>query len=382
MTSGAPPEVVRVLHVEDNEWDARVVRDALVAPGARMFRVARARTLAEALAAIEREPPDVVLLDLSLPDSAGLATVTRAVAAAPGTPLVVLAGTDDALVGEAAIHAGAQDYLAKSAVSDRALRCAIRYAIERARFERRAHELDAKLRALERETRQREARLGLVTVVMGVAHEINNPLTFVNLSLVLARKELEALRDARAADAPAIDKVLARLARAGEGANRIGAIVTELDRLRAEGSRRMTDAVELGAIARRAASRLPAPQSQRVTVDGESDAPVHGFADDLEWVASALIGNALEALPPDRGEVRVRVSRERSVATMEVTDTGAGIPAESAPNVFVPFFTTKPDRVGLSLARAHRIATAHGGKLEFGSLADGGTTFRLILPVD
>ncbi|MDP2760337.1 MAG: diguanylate cyclase [Sideroxyarcus sp.] len=96
-----------------------------------------AKSLAEGIAAAHRNKPDVVLLDLSLPDSAGLATVQAMRAALPGVPIVVLTGHDDSALAVAALQAGAQDYLVKGQFDHDALGRAVRNALVREALESR-----------------------------------------------------------------------------------------------------------------------------------------------------------------------------------------------------------------------------------------------------
>jgi DNA-binding response OmpR family regulator len=133
------PDAIRVLLVEDDDGDALLVDDLLTdaLPGA---RIARSRTFGDALAELDAGI-DCVLLDLQLPDAAGLDTVIRLRAQAPAIPLIVLTGLDDAAAGVAAVDAGAQDYLVKGNVDGAQLARAIRYAIVRRQAADAQHEL-------------------------------------------------------------------------------------------------------------------------------------------------------------------------------------------------------------------------------------------------
>src|SRR5262245_34532023 len=124
----APPPI-RVLLVEDNPDDADVLRELLMEVGARAFQLVHVENLRDAFAHLDRGSVDVVLLDVSLPDCHGPETVSRAVAHAPGVPIIVLTGLDDERVGTDAVHAGAQDYLIKGQVDGRSLGRCMRYAI-------------------------------------------------------------------------------------------------------------------------------------------------------------------------------------------------------------------------------------------------------------
>ena len=141
---------VRVLLVEDNPGDARLIREYLCAEDGHAFAVAHVSTRAEAEAHLRRYPlTDVVLLDLSLPDSAGLETLHRVLAASPEIPVVVLTGTADERLPIEALRAGAQDYLPKEAASERVLLRVVRYAVERRRHQKEREEVYAALRESE-----------------------------------------------------------------------------------------------------------------------------------------------------------------------------------------------------------------------------------------
>ncbi|GAB2748102.1 SpoIIE family protein phosphatase [Amycolatopsis magusensis] len=121
-----------VLLIEDDDGDALLVEEML-ADALEPTTLQRVVTLAEALATPIRA--DCVLLDLALPDAMGLDSVARIRRAAPGTAVVVLTGRADERTGQAAVAAGAQDYLVKNQVDGPLLSKALRYAWERKRAE-------------------------------------------------------------------------------------------------------------------------------------------------------------------------------------------------------------------------------------------------------
>jgi two-component system cell cycle response regulator len=125
---------ITVLLIEDNSGDARLIREVLAADEQTRFESVHADRLATGLAHLARGGVDIVLLDLSLPDSRGLETFTRTYAFAPLVPIIVLTGLDDTALAMEAVTQGAQDYLVKGAVSGSLLVRAMRYAIERHRL--------------------------------------------------------------------------------------------------------------------------------------------------------------------------------------------------------------------------------------------------------
>jgi signal transduction histidine kinase len=128
---------INVLLVEDDDEYARLLRWFLEEAGGgdARFMDAHARRLAKAVDLLDYARFDVILLDLSLPDSTGLATLDAVHACNPRVPIVVLTGVDDEAIAMKAVQSGAQDYLIKSRVDDRQITRSIRYAIERKRVE-------------------------------------------------------------------------------------------------------------------------------------------------------------------------------------------------------------------------------------------------------
>ncbi len=140
---------VRMLLIEDNPADSRLV-DVLLSEAASSadFEVTYAERLDEALEHLGETEFDVILLDLSLPDSSGLETVSRMRTAASRAPLVVLSGHEDEEVALKALHMGAQDYLIKGQGDGNLIARSIRYAIERQRTEEELRSSEERFRLL------------------------------------------------------------------------------------------------------------------------------------------------------------------------------------------------------------------------------------------
>ena len=124
---------VRILLVEDDPDDVWVMRNLLGDRWDGPFTLTHVELLSAGLERIRETPFDIVLLDLSLPDSLGLETFFTMHAHAGDVPIVVLSGYDDESIAVRAVQAGAQDYLVKGQVDDNLLVRSIRYAIERTR---------------------------------------------------------------------------------------------------------------------------------------------------------------------------------------------------------------------------------------------------------
>jgi len=217
--------------------------------------------------------------------------------------------------------------------------------------------------------------LSMGTLAAGVAHEINNPLSYLVSSLELLA------RDATPAQA-------ALLADAREAAERVSAIVRDLHQL----TRPAGDTLEAVDVVRILTSSIKMVHNElrhraRLITSYAPDLPrVAASSSRLGQVFLNLLVNAAQAFgdgPADREEVRVRVtaSPDRKQVFVEIEDTGVGIPAEILGRVFDPFFTTKPhgSGIGLGLAISHQIVKSIGGDISVTSTVGVGSTFRISL---
>jgi serine phosphatase RsbU (regulator of sigma subunit) len=128
-----PPKTIKVLLIEDNQGDVRLIQEFLAEVSGLCFELETADRLSPGLARLREPGIDVVLLDLSLPDSRGLETFLRVHTQVPRVPIVVLSGLDDETLAIKAVQTGAEDYLVKGHMDAGQLVRAIRYSIERTR---------------------------------------------------------------------------------------------------------------------------------------------------------------------------------------------------------------------------------------------------------
>jgi len=140
-------QLLRVLLVEDNVLDAKFITGLLSFPSATL-QCRHVTRLTEALKHLEKDLPDVILLDLNLEDSAGYETFYRVRQAAAQAAILVLSGSDDEELAIKTVREGAQDYLVKGTFDGRLLLRSIRYAIERKRSEEALRQSEATVRAI------------------------------------------------------------------------------------------------------------------------------------------------------------------------------------------------------------------------------------------
>jgi two-component system sensor histidine kinase HupT/HoxJ len=265
---------------------------------------------------------------------------------------------------------------------------------------RRAHE---DLKTAQQQLVQSEKMASLGRLVAGVAHELNNPISFVYGNAVAMKRYAERLRrylgavhDGTAAAELAalrgelrIDRLLADLPSLIdgmlEGAERTRDIVDALKRFSARGGseRERFDLVE---VIDRAVRWVGKGGGVRLEVgrDLPASLSMDGAPGQIQQVVMNLVQNAVDATAgtnAPRLEISGHVKDGRAV--IEFHDNGPGIPAENLARLFDPFFTTKPvgQGTGLGLAISYGIVERHGGELSACNHQRGGAVFRLVLPL-
>lgn len=263
-------------------------------------------------------------------------------------------------------------------------------------------ESHAALKTAQTQLVRNEKLASLGRLLAGVAHELNNPISFVyanahaleryagkfetyfaRVQEGASREELIALRAELR-----LDREVANLREATsgarEGAERVRDIVEDLRRLSSDGSGEKVE-FDLAETARIAASWVMRGMKQPVALNlaGLTPARIFGRPGHLQQVVMNLVQNSVDALDGCAGgEIRLSVTPRAGRAVMTVTDNGPGIPPEARASIFDPFYTTKPvgRGTGLGLSISHKIAEEHGGTL---TLCDtpAGACFALDLPL-
>jgi PAS domain S-box-containing protein len=228
--------------------------------------------------------------------------------------------------------------------------------------------------------------VSLGTLAAGIAHEINNPLSYVigNLSFVadaLGELQREALPEGVRAD-----ELGQALAESLEGARRIGAIVRDMKVFSRSDTETLgpVDVPRVLETSMRMVRNALEHRARLVRAIGEVPV-VMGNEARLGQVFVNLLTNALQSLPErdaSENEVRVSARSERGEVIVEVRDNGQGVAKEALRHIFDPFFTTKAvgEGMGLGLSICQGIVAGLGGRIEVESEVGQGTVFRVIMP--
>jgi signal transduction histidine kinase len=253
-------------------------------------------------------------------------------------------------------------------------------------LEARVDERTRELRDTQAQLMQSEKMRSLGQLVAGVAHELNNPIGFVHANLQLLSGYIEKLVEAQLGTGDverprdAIGKLLAR---SREGTERVKKIVQDLRTFSRMDQAELAD-TDLNEELRRTLA-LMEPRFKdgiRLESDLAELPPVRCYPAQLNQVFMNLVMNACDAVAP-RGVVQVRSRATPAGVALEFEDSGPGIPRHVRERIFEPFFTTKPvgQGTGLGLSISHGIVERHGGRLTLDCPPEGGTVFRVELPL-
>lgn len=333
---------LKVLLIEDNAGDAKLIEHHLRAPGGDHFmgevQLTHEETLEAGLGELGTGAYDVLFLDLNLPDSGGLETLDRVLSEEQEVPVVVLTGHNVRGAAVEAIQRGAQDYLPKPDLDADRLARSLRYAVER--------------HVQEQELRRQNRRLEQFASM--VSHDLRSPLNVALNRVMIARENRES----------------EHLESASRALSRMEKIVEDLLALTLRGQPvEETEEVRLSAVADRGWQ----------FVDGDSTELL--FGQDVTFLANAsrlqeLLGNLFRnAVDHSPNGVTIRVGAVEDASGFYVADDGPGISEEMQEMIFEFGYTTGEDGTGIGLAIVREIAKAHGWECGVTDSEAGGARF-------
>ncbi len=370
---------VKILLIEDNLAEARMLQEILKGSIVKHFTLDHAQYLKKGIELLKQYQFDVILLDLSLPDSHGLDSLIPLVNLAPHLPIVVLTNTNDDRLALEALRRGAQDYLVKRQVNLENLARSICYAIERKQTEEELRE--AKVNLSNELVRAQEINEMKNTFVSMITHDFRNPLCTISLSTKL----LENSRDRLTKEQQISYFQLIR------GAIKdMDQLLTEILLIgRADSGRLSIDLQPIDlkdfCIHLWKSFQLQETDKHRYVLNIEGDIN-QGLWDEniLKHILNNLLSNALKYSPAG-GSIQLIITRQDEAVSFEIADEGIGIPQEEQSQLFGPFYrATNVDNIagtGLGLAIVHRCVEALEGTISFISEEGRGTTFKVILPI-
>lgn len=374
------PEILKqisILLVDDETDYLNTLTKRLLKRGIQPLHASDGETC---LAMLAKHPVDVVVMDVMMPGMSGIDALFRIKKHHHETEVILLTGNAITQDGVKGIKSGAFDYLDKPVEFDHLLGKIVQAydKIISDRQQKAAAEYKARI---EQQMIATERLAALGTLAAGVAHEINNPLAIINeaagyLKAVMKKRELAEIPH-RAAFDNALQKIENSVKRARTITHQLLADVGKNEQVVAE--------INMDELVKETV-RLIRQDSERkgIRVNLEADRDMCTLWSDPNQIRQILINllnNAIHATDED-GEITVRIQATDTGASLDIIDSGSGIPKENLDRIFEPFFSTKsPGKgTGLGLFVTRDIVDKCGGKLTVESELGKGSRFRVHIP--
>ncbi len=242
-------------------------------------------------------------------------------------------------------------------------------------------------RELEEQLQRAERSAVVGRLASGIAHEIRNPLNFINLSIDHLREKFAP----SAQPPPNVEAARAEythiLVTIKDEIARLNTLVSNFLsygrpsrlKLRELDARRLIE--ETLALVQAQAEQQGVRLIVQESSDGDGDHHLHADAEQIKTCFSNLIINAVQAMP-DGGVLTVTLNPRFADIEMTFADTGCGIPPEALEQIFEPYYSTKETGIGLGLPLTRKLIEDHGGSITVNSVVGSGTTFTVTLPRD
>jgi signal transduction histidine kinase len=380
-----------IMIVDDNSNNLKLLEEMLEQQSyqVRSFPLGRL-----ALAAAMENPPDLILLDVNMPEMNGYEVCDRLKAdeKLADIPVIFLSALDGTGDKVKAFQSGAADYISKPfQLEEVQARVKAHLNIQDLKRVLRMQNLQLAERQAEKQAQliQSAKMVALERLVAGIAHEINNPLMFVMTNLSSSNTTLQNISPdivSALTEKPLAKfrKLQVRLAEMKDGLDRVKQLVLSLrtfSRLDEAGM----GVVDVIASIQSVLLLLNYTMRGRITVHTQLDPEclVYCSGAKINQLLMSLITNAVEAIA-ETGTITISGHSIGDTFVLSVRDTGKGIPATIMEHIFDPFFTTKKigDGGGLGLALAYGIAQEHLGTIEVQSEEGIGSEFIVKIPLD
>jgi signal transduction histidine kinase len=377
---------IKILLIEDNIAEARLLEEILKEAKHKQFSLLHTKRLKEGLQFLGDQAFHVVLLDLTLPDSQGLASLEPLTAQFPQIPIVVLTNSSDEELALEAVRRGAQDYLTKRQVNLDVLVRSICYSIERKQTQEALRESKEALEMRFQQSTQELAKAQEMNklkneFVSMISHDFRNPLNTILLSAGLLEDSSDYLTK---------EQQMSYFGMIRTAIRDMDQLLTEVLLIGKADSGRLKcqlDPINLQAFCERIVEtlRLNATPNQELIFTTQGDLN-QGLWDGniLRHILNNLLGNALK-YSPQGGIVSFELIAQGDRMVFRIQDQGIGIPQEELEKLFKPFYrASNVDKIagtGLGLAIVHRCVEALGGEISVTSQVGTGTEFVLSLPI-
>lgn len=382
-----PGNFLKILLIEDNLAEARLLEEFLKQTQSKQFSLVHVKRLGEAVKELNKSTYDVILLDLTLPDSEGLSSLPILISLVPSVPIVVLTNTNDEKLAIEAVRRGAQDYLVKRHVSVDVLVRSLCYAIERKQVLEtlRADNQTLETRVQERTNelvKAKEINQFKSEFVSMLSHDIRNPLNTILLAAGLLQNDDDKVtKEKKLSHYQLIRSAIKNMAHLLDEASFIGK--ADSDKLECQ-----LMVMNLPAFCREivAENQLAAGEKHITlifTAHGELE---EALTDEslLRHILGNLLNNAIKYSLPS-GTVMFELIRQEKTVIFRIQDSGIGIPKEDQKQLFQPFHRAdnvgKIPGTGLGLAIVKKCVDRHKGEILVSSQEGVGTTFTVTLPL-
>ena len=388
-------ERTKILLIEDNPDDAMLIQETFADTGNTSCDWDWVNRLSDGLDRLNTDHFTVVLLDLSLPDSHGLETFTKAHAQAPNVPIILMTGLDDEELALQAVQQGAQDYLVKHQVDGQTLGRSLSYAIERHRLldevVSRTKELSSVNSELELEVAERRraeeslakqaeelrrSNAELEQFAYVASHDLQEPLRMVSSYVKILSDDYAGRLDTDA------DRFIGYIV---DGSTRMKGLIDDLLTFSRVGTQGWPfEATDCNVII----DRVISDQAESIggcqgTVTHDLLPIVDGDATQLAQVLQNLVSNALKYTRDVPPRVHVSAKQQGDEWVFSVSDNGMGIAPHHYERIFQMFqrlhHRSEYPGSGIGLAICHKIVERHGGRIWVESEVGKGSTFHFTI---